>query len=146
MYMARVFIERGNLGIFEDVVLDQGKGYSMVQCCSLSLTLIRVLGSMNTAGILCICVVRIRSTFFCRQEREKLRQSNAKAPVPFQVLGKRAAKTLDMVQYVIGFLSDLPGDEREDSKNIGALLLRPLHPTPKKRILFLVHDNADKWQ
>ena len=31
MYMARVFIERGNLGIFEDVVLDQGKGYSMVQ-------------------------------------------------------------------------------------------------------------------
>lgn len=49
MYMARVFIERGNLGIFEDVVLDQGKGYSMVQCCSLSLTLIRVLGSMNTA-------------------------------------------------------------------------------------------------
>lgn len=55
---------------------------------------------------------------------------------PFQVLGKRAAKTLDMAQYVIGFLNDLPGDEREDSKNIGALLLRPLHPTPKKRILY----------
>jgi len=28
---------------------------------------------------------------------------------------------LDMAQYVIGFLNDLPGDEREDSKNIGAL-------------------------
>ena len=89
---------------------------------------------------------RLRSTFFVARKGRSFVKAMRRPRFPFQVLGKRAAKTLDMAQYVIGFLNDLPGDEREDSRNIGALLLRPLHPTPKKRILFLFHDNADKWQ
>lgn len=44
-------------------------------------------------GILYICVVRrLRSTFFCRQEREKLRQSNAKAPVSVSSLGEAGSE------------------------------------------------------
>lgn len=74
--------------------------------------------------------------FFVARKGRSFVKAMRRPRFPFQVLGKRAAKTLDMAQYVIGFLNDLPGDEREDSKNIGALLLRPLHPTPKKRILY----------